>query len=70
MWGCVDCKEIYSSRDGARVPRSWTTAMGPDGAAAAPTAASATAGSGEPGRFSPGELPAPEVIKAQLDRLV
>ena len=72
VWGCVDCKEIYSNRDGSRVPRSWTTPLVSEPGPGAPpsVAAAAVGGGGESGRFAPGHLPPPDVIKAQLDRYV
>ena len=70
VWGCVDCKEIYSNRDSAR-PRSWSGApMMGDGAISAAATAASGASSSEPGRFSPGHMPSPEVIKSHLDRYV
>ena len=69
MWGCVDCKEIYSNRDSSR-PRSWSgTPVLPDGTTSSAAAASA-ASPVEPGRFSPGNLPPPAVLKSHLDRYV
>ena len=70
MWGCVDCKEIYSNGDSAR-PRSWSgTPMMPDGTAASSEAADSAASPVEAGRFSPGNLPSPAVLKSHLDRYV
>ena len=70
VWGCVDCKEIYSNGNSAR-PRSWSgTPMLPDGTASSSAAAASAASPVEPGRFSPGSLPSPAVLKSHLDRYV
>lgn len=73
LWGCVDCREIYSQRDSSgaasRLPRSWSASRASTPAetsAAAPESAGATDGV----RFSLGQLPPPATIKAELDKYV
>jgi len=68
LWGCVDCREIYSQRESLTpprlLPRSWSAAPG------AGAFAEKVSGSGESGSFKLGQLPPPEVMKAELDKYV
>lgn len=73
LWGCIDCREIYSQRDGAgvtsRLPRSWSASRAATQAEVA-AAASESAGATNGARFSLGQLPPPATIKAELDKYV
>ena len=70
LWGCVDCREIYSQRDSgglaSRLPRSWSRAAA---TTSEPAAETATGGEGG-ARFELGHLPPPAAIKAELDKYV
>jgi len=77
LWGCIDCREIYSQRDGggvgSRLPRSWSASrasMQSADSAASSAVAAEGAGSGDGARFSLGMLPPPATIKAELDKYV
>ncbi|KAL1526139.1 hypothetical protein AB1Y20_014867 [Prymnesium parvum] len=77
LWGCVDCREIYLSQGHAPLgrpnPRSWLPSQlsPPLGAGhLAGGGAPAAAAEEEKSRFSLNTLPAPEVIKAELDKYV
>jgi len=67
LWACVDCREVYSTRDAqssARVPRSWSSSsnvMLSDGVAA---------NTSDTPKFTLGKLPPPSVIAAELDKYV
>jgi len=74
MWGCVDCRELYSHREGVVNTRmlrsSWSAGnmgialgLGGEGSVAAANQAEAP-------RFTLGTLPPPAVMKAELDKFV
>ena len=84
LWGCVDCREIYTGSDktnpAGRLPRSWTAssvmagALGPSPVGEQPMAGGGAAGGGAAGAgatsFSPTNIPPPDVFKTELDRFV
>ena len=86
LWGCVDCREIYSGPDktqaAGRLPRSWTASSVMAGALLGSNAGGSPGVTGEqaplssndvipgPTGFSPTSIPPPDVFKRELDRYV
>ena len=71
LWGCIDCREIYTGSGKTaigRLPRSWTATSVMAGAllgSAATTEKTETIGSGS--GFSPIDIPPPDTFKKELD---